>query len=184
MIAFSALIDDPDDLLIFGELVERYQEEMIRIARSILADPQLAEDAVQNALYGIAVSFKKIPSGSLPAAHAYMLSCAKYAAMRILQKQGKEIPFGPSAYAALTSGEDPTFEAIRSADDYDRLLHAIEQLDEKYQDVLLHYYVYGQSTREIARLFGRKPSAVRQQLSRARQLLKELCRKEGIVDVP
>ena len=39
MIAFSALIDDPDDLLIFGELVERYQEEMIRIARSILADP-------------------------------------------------------------------------------------------------------------------------------------------------
>ena len=184
MIAFSALIDDPDDLLIFGELVERYQEEMIRIARSILADPQLAEDAVQNALYGIAVSFKKIPSDSLSAAHVYMLSCAKYAALRIRQKQETEIPLDLSEYVGLPSGADPTFEAIRNADDYDRLVHAIGQLDEKYQDVLLHYYVYHQSTREIAKLFGRNPSAVRQQLSRARQLLKELCRKEGIVDVP
>lgn len=184
MIAFAALIDDQTDLLKYGRLVEQYQEEMFLVAQSILSDHQLAEDAVQNALYGIAVSFKKIPSASLPAAHAYMLSCAKYAAMRILQKQGKEIPVGLAAYAALMSGEDPTFEAIRSADDYDRLLRAIGQLDETYQDVLLHYYVYGQSIREIAKLFGRKPSAVRQQLSRARKLLKELCEKEEIVDVP
>lgn len=83
LIAYAALIDDQADLLIFNELVEKYQEEMFRIARSVLFDHQLAEDAVQNALYGIAVSFKSIPSNDIDAAHTYMLSCAKYAALRI-----------------------------------------------------------------------------------------------------
>ena len=82
MIAYAALIDDQADLLRFNELVELYQEDMIRIARSVLFDHQLAEDAVQNALYGIAVSFKKVPSHDAKAVRVYMLSSAKHAALR------------------------------------------------------------------------------------------------------
>ena len=61
LIAFAALIDDPNDLHAFNELVALYQTEMLRIARSVIHDYQLAEDAVQDAWYGIAVSYKKIP---------------------------------------------------------------------------------------------------------------------------
>lgn len=46
MIAYAALIDDQADLFKLNELVEKYQEEMFRIAKSVLFDHQLAEDAV------------------------------------------------------------------------------------------------------------------------------------------
>lgn len=181
MIAYAALIDDQADLLKFNELVEMYQEEMFRIARSVIFDHQLAEDAVQNALYGIAVSFKKVPSNDINAAHTYLLSCAKYAALRIKKSRQQVDEVETSEIIDITPDDNPTFEAIQQSDAYDQLLYAIEQLDEIYQDVLLHFYVYDQSIKEIAKLFGRKPSTVRQQLTRGRRLLAEICRKEGIV---
>ena len=181
MIAYAALIDDQSDLMRFNELVEKYQTEMFRIARSILSDHHLAEDAVQNALYGIAVSYRSIPSDDSAAAHAYMLSCAKYAALRLKKTQQRYDTADIEALRNEARTENPTFEAIRQDDDYDRLIQAIGQLDEPYQDVLLHFYVFDQSVREISKLFGRKPSTVRQQLARARKRLEEICRKEGIL---
>lgn len=180
MIAYAALIDDHDDLLKYTDLVERYQEEMYRIAKSVLHDHQLAEDAVQNALYGVAVSFKHVPKDD-DAVHTYLLSCAKYAALRINQEQQKTVVMEQPEVIEVFPENDPTFEAIQQSDAYDQLLHAIEQLDDIYQDALLHFYVFDQSVKEIANLFGCKPLTVRQRLSRGRKLLAEICRKEGII---
>lgn len=181
MLAYASLIEDQVELSKFNELAERYQEEMFRIARSILHDYHLAEDAVQNALSGIAVSFALIPSEDPDASHAYFLSCAKYAALRI-KKAEEKIPTAEITDLTCSVPEsNPTFEAIVRSEDYDRLLSAIRQLGEIYQDALLHYYVFGQSVKEIAKLFGEKPATIRQRLSRGRKLLTKLCRKEGIL---
>ena len=181
MIAYAALIDDQAELLRFNELVELYQEDMIRIARSVLHNHHLAEDAVQNALYGIAVSFKKVPSQESTGVRAYLLSCAKHAALQLKWEEQRLDTVEYTEIIDISPADNPTFEAIQHSDDYNQLLQAIAKLDEPYQDVLLHYYVFGQSVREIAKQFGRKTSAVRQQLTRARGLLEELCRKEGIL---
>lgn len=181
MIAYAALIDDAEDLSKFTKLAERYQEEMFRIARSVLHDHQLAEDAVQNALYGVAVSFSKIPSDDPDAVHVYLLSCAKYAALRIKKTERRIQTTELTDLTGFMQEDDPTFAEIEQSEDYDLLLAAIRQLDEIYQDALLHYYVFGQSVKEIAKLFGEKQSTIRQRLSRGRKLLAELCRKEGIL---
>ena len=181
MIALAALIDDQDDLQAFNDLVERYQIEMLRIARSVLHDQQLAEDAVQNAFYGIAVSFKNVPTEDPDTLHAYCLSCAKHAALRIWQREHRFETTELTDLSYGSPGFDPTFAAVEQSTDYERLLAAIRQLGESYQDVLLHYYVFDQSIREIAKLFGRSPSTVKTQLFRGRKLLAELCRKEGII---
>lgn len=181
MIAYAALIEDEDDLLKYNELVDQYQTEMYHIARRITEDHHLAEDAVQNALYGIAVSFKNVPTDNPDAAHTYMLSCAKYAALRIQKSERQHSTVELSTVLDTSSGVDSTFEAIQQSDAYEQLLRAIQQLGEEYQDVLLHFYVYEQSVKEIAKLFGEKPSTIRQRLTRARRLLSEICRKEGIV---
>lgn len=180
LIAYAALIDDHDDLLTYTDLVEKYQEEMYRIAKSVLHDHQLAEDAVQNALYGAAVSFKHVPKED-DAAHTYLLSCAKYAALRIHHAQQKTVVMEQPELLEFYPENDPTFEAIQHSDAYDQLLHAIEQLDDIYQDALLHFYVFDQSVKEIAKLFGCKPSTIRKRLSRGRKLLAEICRREGII---
>lgn len=181
MIAFAAMIDDQQDLLKYTTLVEHFQGEMLRIARSVLHDHQLAEDAVQNALYGIAVSFDKVPADDEKAAHAYFLSCAKYAALRIKKSESRIQTTELTEVIEVSRGQDPTFEAIQASNDYDRLLAAIRKLSEPYQDVLLHYYVFDQNVKEIAKLFGERQVTIRQRLSRGRKLLAELCRKEGIL---
>ena len=181
LIAFAALIDDENDLLKFNALVERYQTEMLRVARGVLQDHHLAEDAVQNALWGIAVSFRKVPKEDPDTLHVYCLSCAKYAALRIRKSEQQVETAELSDTTAVSPEDDPTFAAVEESSDYDRLLSAIRQLDEIYQDVLLHYYVFEQSVKEIAKLFGERPSTIRQRLSRGRKLLMELCRKEGIL---
>lgn len=178
MIAYAALIDEQDDLLRFTSLAEKYQKEMFRIARGVLHDEQLAEDAVQNALYSIAVSIKRVP-GDEKEARVYLLSCAKHAALRIKEKEEKQTAIPVPEVFEVAPEEDPTFAEVERSEDYDRLLTAIRSLDEIYQDTLLHFYVFGQSIKEIAQLFGRKPSTVRQQLTRGRRLLAELYRKEG-----
>ena len=183
MIAYAALIDDQEDLQKFTVLTELYQEEMFRIARNVLLNHQLAEDAVQNALYSVAVSFRKVPTDEPEAAHAYMLSAAKYAALRIKKKEQRFETTELTDLTDLTRGADPTFEAVERSGDYEQLLAAVRQLEAIYQDVLLHYYVFQQSVKEIAKQFGEKPSTIRQRLSRGRRLLAELCRKEGFLHV-
>jgi RNA polymerase sigma-70 factor (ECF subfamily) len=177
VIAYAALIDEQEDLLRFTSLAEKYQKEMFRIARSVLHENQLAEDAVQNALYGAAVSIKKVP-GEENEARVYLMSCAKHAALRIKAEEAKQSAIPVPEVLEVTPEEDPTFAEVERSDDYERLLTAIRSLDEIYQDALLHFYVYGQSIKEMAQLFGRKPSTVRQQLTRGRRLLAELYRKE------
>ena len=181
LIAYAALIDEKEDLFRFNRLTEMYQEEMFRVARRVLLDHHLAEDAVQDALYGIAVSFKSVPADDPEAAHAYMLSCAKHAALRIRKSEHRVETAELTDLTDVSPGGDPTFAAIEQSSAYDQLLAAIQQLDEIYQDVLLHHYVFQQSVKEIAKLFGEKPSTIRQRLSRGRKLLAELCRKEGIL---
>lgn len=181
LIAYAALIDDQEDLLKFNALVERYQVEMFRIARGVLHDQFLAEDAVQDALYGIAVSFQKVPTDDADVLHVYCLSCAKHAALRIRQKESRFETAELTELTDVSASDNPTFEAVEQSDEYERLLAAIRQLDELYQDVLLHYYVFGQSVKVIAKLFGRKQSAVKTQLHRGRKLLAELCGKEGLL---
>jgi RNA polymerase sigma factor, sigma-70 family len=179
LIAYAAMINDKKELLRYTELVECYQADMFRIARSVLYDHQLAEDAVQNALYGVAVSFNKVPTEE-DAARAYLLNCAKYAALRIKKSEQRIETTELTEVIEVSPSPDPTFEAIQNSNDYERLLNAIRQLSEDYQDVLLHYYVFEQSVKEIAKLFGERSATIRQRLSRGRKLLAELCRKEGI----
>lgn len=55
---------------------------------------------------------------------------------------------------------------------------ALARLPSKYRAVVHLYYYEGYQTEEIARILGRSPSAVRSQLTRARQKLKELLKEE------
>lgn len=56
---------------------------------------------------------------------------------------------------------------------------ALAQLPAKYRAVVHLYYYEGYQTEEIARILDRSPSAVRSQLTRARQKLKELLKEES-----
>lgn len=55
---------------------------------------------------------------------------------------------------------------------------ALASLPSKYRSVIHLYYYEGFSTEETARILGRRPSTVRAQLTRARQMLARLLKED------
>lgn len=58
------------------------------------------------------------------------------------------------------------------ASEYEDLLRVVKSLPEKYRVVIHLFYYEEMSVEEISRSLGRKPSTVRTQLTRARELLR------------
>ena len=179
MILYAALIDDKDDQLRFEAIVNTYGAAMFRIANSVLHHHDLAEDAVQEALMGIAISFHKVPKDDEQTLRAYVLSCAKYAALKLAGREQQQEQVIQSMEATVCV-DDATFEAVLQCENYEALLRAMRKLEPLYQDTLMLRYVQGLEVREIARIMGKRPGTVRQQLSRGKRLLVALLRKEGI----
>ena len=57
---YLAIIDDENDKSRFEELYERYAKLMHYVAKEILSDDRLAEEAVQEAFFRIARNFHKV----------------------------------------------------------------------------------------------------------------------------
>ena len=181
MILYAALIDDPKEQSRFVALYEGYRKQMYLVALRVLQDQALAEDAVHNAFFGIAMSMKHVPEGGGDEVRAYVLTCAKNAALRIRWKESRQ--------AQLTKGPIPVipnaasaYEEFEQSEDYDRLLNAIRKLPPIYRDVLLMHYVYELDLDEISIKLSRKKATVKQQLFRGKQQLLALYRKEGDPD--
>lgn len=64
--------------------------------------------------------------------------------------------------------------AAPEPEDNSDVLQAVMELPEKYKDVILLYYCDGYSTDEMAKMLGRPPSTIRNQLRDARNLLKNV----------
>lgn len=64
--------------------------------------------------------------------------------------------------------------AAPDSEDHSDVLQAVMELPEKYKDVILLYYYDGYSTDEMAKMLGRPPSTIRNQLRDARNLLKNV----------
>ena len=177
MILYAAMIDDPHEQTRFNALYEGYRGRMYVVAYRVLNDHGLAEDAVHDAFLGIAMSMKTVPDGDGPEVCAYLYTCAKNAALRILQKEYRQEQVYEQSTQILEVGPS-AFDEVEQSDDYDRLVAAIRQLSPTYRDVLLMHYVYELSLDEIADRLFRKKKTVKQQLTRAKKLLADLYRKE------
>ena len=58
---YAAVIDDAEDIKKLEKIYYEYREQMFFVANKILRDSYEAEDAVQNALLGIARNIRTLP---------------------------------------------------------------------------------------------------------------------------
>ena len=173
------MITGQTDKLRFEQLYHSYRKQMLAVAYRILENTDDAEDAVQDALLGIAKSISSLRELEDGALRAYVLTAAKNAALKILYRNRK----GADTERILELNYKETesvFQTVLNTMDADLLLRAMRQLEPLYRDVLLLTYVQECDLQEAAAILGRKEETVRKQLYRGRKLLIELCRKEGL----
>ena len=172
---YAAVIDDAEDIKRFERLYYGYRKQMLFVANELLHDTHEAEDAVQNALLGIARSMKSLPDGDEKLVRAYVLTAAKNAALNLLPKKQRR-----DSELDIDTLED-IFKKLAASDDREKLMRAMDKLPDLYRDVLLLHCVYGLKASRTAQLLGRKTSTVNKQITRGRKLLAGLCVQEGMV---
>ena len=175
---YTAIVEKMPDRTRFERIYYSYCKQMVFVAMRVLHNQNDAEDAVQNALLGIARNIQNVPEDDR-IEKAYVLTAAKNAALSMQsKKQPLEVSLDISELP-IPSTED-LFQRVLDSQNYDLLLRAMGQLEPLYREVLMLVYVQEQSVKEAAEILCRKEETVKKQLQRGKKQLIELCRKEGL----
>lgn len=165
-------LSSPKEEKQFEELYALYHHTMLQVAKGILKDEHLAEDAVQEAFIRIGKNIAKISRVNCPQTRAFAVIIVRNVALTILNDQHKQI--FTDNIDTLEFVESNMEDSLLQKMDYDAILAAIEKLPDAHRDVLYLHYVQGYKTVEIGKLLGLDREAVKKRLQRGKRKLLEL----------
>ncbi len=156
-------------------LYNRYSAVMFGAAYRILHDQQLAEDAVQQSFEKILENVKRMPDDdNSTRTKTFMAIVARNTARDILRKKTAviHVPYEDEQLSDTLLDHDP-LELLLEQENLQKLHTAIDQLPDKYGDVLKLRFVYDLEYREIAMLLNIKVNNVRLRIFRGKELLRQ-----------
>ena len=177
MIAFYLnMIETEDDKNKFERVYYEYRKRMLFVANKVLHDRYEAEDAVQNALIGIAKNIHMIKEVESKDTFSYVMKAAYNAALDLSAKsrKRKEVVNIDGLYDLSDEG---FLEELDLANSYNEVVEAIKNMKEIYRDVLFFYFVKDMTVKEIANLLNKSTGTVSSQISRGKRILLDSLKK-------
>ncbi len=162
----QALEADPES---FGELCRRYYDSLVAVARSILPDHHLAEDAAQEALAAACRDLAKLkkPERFGPWAGAICRNVAKDM-LRQLRKQQER--------TEANAGNEPDCHE----DDRKAILdQALQQLPQHLREVIFLRFYNEMSYEQMAKVLGATEQMIDGRLRRAKKKIAAYLMKKG-----
>lgn len=164
----------------FEPFCERYQNGMFNIAKSVLHNDMMAEDAVQIALNRIYKLFGSLEFEAEQQEKAYALRAAQNAAIDILNHSES---FDEATDESLTRMSerhgDLTFKAVAMQETEVELAEAVSNLSPKAQ-AIFKYREYGMRDAEIADTLGITVSDLRTTVFRSRRAVADYLKERGL----
>jgi RNA polymerase sigma-70 factor (ECF subfamily) len=163
-----ALDDDAGSL---AELCQRYYPSLVAVARSILLDVHLAEDAAQEALAEACTGLRRLkdPRSFGPWVGSICRNVAKDM-LRARKKQCK----ATEGYAVR--------EPAGSDDRPEELARAVEALPQHLREVLFLRYHSEMTYQQMSSVLGLTPQAINGRLRRAKRRIAALMKSNGFVE--
>lgn len=174
MLLFLSILETQEEKNKFTLLYEKYRYLLWYVAKDILKDKDLAEDAVQEAFLTLTGHLDHVGDVESPQTKRFLVTIVKSRAIDLLRKE-KRAEF--TAYEdALgdAAGENDTLDAYLQLESYERLVEAIRSLDENYRVVLECRYLHELSEKETAQVLGLVEKTVNVRTYRARNKLKQV----------
>lgn len=168
-----------EDKLFMEELYEKYYMLMYKIAYSMLANRQDAEDAVMFSLEKLMKKAPELRQKDCCILKSYIVSTVKYTAIDKLRRDNiitfTQLPEPPYE---IVSDKNTAEEAVKNVSG-EELKEIIKKLPDWAKNVIMWKYYERLSDKEMAEIMGVKKSSVQSYLTRARKLLrKELTKKD------
>jgi RNA polymerase sigma-70 factor (ECF subfamily) len=161
-----------DDPRIPELLVREYYAGVFRLARSILDDPDEADDAAQETLLKALAHLRRYQAGT----HVKRwLATIAVNVCRDRLRRNKVRYRLKQVLAAFSLAAPPAFspeEAVIHGESSQQLRHAVAALDEKHRLPILLRYVHGLPVRDIALILGIREGTVHSRLHYAHKKLR------------
>ena len=173
MILLFDMIDNSDDLSKFQQIYEKYKNTMYYVAYDVTKNTYDAEDVVQLSLIKLIDILYKIDKQDItkPRCKNLMITITKNTAIDFLRKSKHEpVPYEIIENPGICqSSEDIVIEA----EDYHNLIQCINELEDKYRDVLRLRILHHLSAKEASKILNTSESNINTRLMRAKKILKD-----------
>ncbi|RPJ42298.1 MAG: sigma-70 family RNA polymerase sigma factor [Chloroflexi bacterium] len=164
----------------FGELIERYQALMARIALRMVGAPDAAQDLVQEAMLQAYLSLQDLQK--IDSFRSWLYGIVLNVSKGYLREQKRRSRFDfaldDEAPGDLPGGADQDPQQIAVERELHRLvLAAIDDLPPAHREAARLYYYDSLTLHEVAAITGASPGAIKVRLHRARGVLREKLRQ-------
>ena len=172
--ALVALVARSDDSAL-GELYDRYGSVSFGLARRVLRDTSLAEDAVQDAFLAVwRTAGRFMPERAL--ARTWLLTIVHRRAVDLVRREERRRT-EPIAAAPEASGPSDASDAAWSGFERDRVRDALSRLPDQQREALELAYYDGFTQSELAQRLGEPLGTIKSRmfngLARLRELMAE-----------
>lgn len=177
MIVLIMAIENHDDREKAAEIYRLYSTTMFKIAKGILHDAHLAEDAVSEAFVRIIDNLEKINLSDRNKTKGFVVIIVRHIAIDMLRRQKRFVPLDD--HSDYTECREPVLSSLASDEACSKIADALAKLNRNYSDILYLKIVFNCSNDEIAKILGISRDNVNVRLHRARNALKQQLMKEN-----
>ncbi len=171
MLIYLNLIDTEEEKSKFEKIYNNYRYIMFYVAKGILKDDYLSEDAVHNAFINIAKNMDNISDVFSPRTKGYVIIIVRNISLNMLKKQKLIIDL--DEFEEYVSDDLNLEDEVISKLSFDIIIDEIMNLPVIYKDVLYLSYIEDLSIQEISRLINTSNESVKKRLQRGRKKLTE-----------
>lgn len=164
------IIDTAEKKRDFVIIYEKYKLLMLKIARDVLKDDYLAEDAVHEAFIKIAYNMNHIHGIESVNTKRYLITISKNTAIDIYRSRKKRIK---KEMYIDELGEGAGSLAYIETDIDNEVLDVLKNLPVKYRDIFILKYSSYMSNSEISKFMDISEGTIRQRIARGKLLIKE-----------
>ena len=172
MLIYLNLIETEEQKSKFEQIYNSYKHTMFYVAKSILKDDYLSEDAVHNAFINIAKSMDNISEVDSNRTKGYVVVIVRNISFNMLKKQNKDVAI--DELEENIKDDNSLEDEVLSKLSVDSIIEEITSLPMIYKDVLYLSYVEDLPTQEISRLINISNEAVKKRLQRGRKILQKV----------
>lgn len=179
MLAIIMAIEDEQERNKIEEVYNRYYSTMLYIAKDILRDEGLAEDAVSESFIKIINNVEKTREVNCYQTRGFIVVLVRNVSIDMLRSSKKPQILSFDDVKEPVKNNDPIFESVSAKDACEKIIDCISRMSNiNYADILYLKISYKYSTKEISELLNITPDNVKVRLNSARKALIEQMQKE------
>ncbi|MGI6679669.1 MAG: RNA polymerase sigma factor [Dehalobacterium sp.] len=176
---FIDKLDDHEKKDKLTSIYEKYHGTMLGVAKSIIPDHALAEDAVSESIITIIKNLHKIDDVSCHKTRAYIVIIVRSRSIDFLNKRKKHQE-EDIEFREIPDDTIPVLDDLTIKEACDNIITHIQALPKSSSEALFLSVVMGHSNKEISEILKISDDATRQRISRAKAQVKKRLMPGGV----